>query len=881
MSTAEGERLRQDTAREENWKRWGPYLSERQWATVREDYSADGSNWTSFPYEHSLSRAYRWGEDGLLGFTDRECRLCLGVALWNHADTHLKERLFGLTNPEGNHGEDVKEVYFYLDATPTSSYVKSGYKYPQAAFPYEELRRANRERGLAGSEYELPDTGVFDQSKYFDVTSEYAKASPDDILWTLTVANRGPDAAPIAVLPSAWFRNTWSWGLAYDEGTWGKPEFRAAGPRAVSASHSSLGEFMLLAESAPTQWLFCENETNPATFGTSPVLKKRKRYKDGVHDFVVRGDAGAVTSTAGTKVAAHYRRTLAPGEELVLRLRLKRTPAVRADEFADFREVVADRTREADEFYADRLPGHLNPRETQVSRQAYAGLLHSNQFYHWVIPDWIHGDKLHPNSPEVVAGRAHLRDWRHLFSRDVLSTPDKWEYPAFFAWDTAFHMVALARIDPAFAKHQLSVLLREWYLHPNGQIPAYEYALSNVNPPVHAWACYEVYVRDGKRDIAFLESTFHKLMLNFTWWVNRQDPAGKGVFSGGFLGMDNIGVFDRSKPLPVAGYLEQADGTAWMGFYSTSMLQIALELAQHNPVYEDVASKFFEHYVAIDSSLNHIGGVGLWDEADGFYYDQLYNDGHATPLKLRGMIGFVPLFAVLAIDEGVIRSRLPQFAKRMDWFLTNRREQLDSIDNLACKNGKRLLSMPSHERMLRVLACLLDEGEFLSPFGVRSLSKKYDREPYRLELGGQSFTVRYEPGEMQSRDFGGNSNWRGPIWVPMNFLLIESLRQYARYHGDDLKVECPTGSGVRLTLTEVANELGRRVGSLMMGELDGRPAPDRGCYEKFAGDPHWAPGVLFPEYFDGDTGRGLGAIHQTGWTALVATLLEDCPDHQG
>ncbi len=884
----ESARLAAADDRTANWKRWGPYLSERQWATVREDYSPDNSNWTSFPYEHSLGRAYRWGEDGLLGFTDRECRLCFAVALWNHQDAHLKERLFGLTNPEGNHGEDVKEVYFYLDATPTYSYAKALYKYPQAAFPYADLRAENQRRGRREPEYEIVDTGIFDESRYFDVMIEYAKAGPDDLLITLTVSNRGPDPAPLTVLPTVWFRNTWGWGAAYTEGQWPKPHLAPAGPAAVAAMHETLGAFTLTAEAAPAEWLFTENETNPALLSgpLAAAIRAVGRavgagggpYKDAFHKYVVDGDARAVGRDGGTKAAAVYPLTVAAGATVSLRFRLSPTGAMPAAPFADFAGVMAARKREADAFFAAKVPAYDTPREQAVSRQAYAGLLWSNQFYHWVIPDWVNGDAGHPNPPEVRDHRINT-NWPHLFSRDVLSVPDKWEYPAFFAWDTAFHMVAMARIDPTYAKDQLLLLLREWYLHPNGQLPAYEYDLSNVNPPVHAWACWQVYRRDGKADLPFLERVFHKLLMNFTWWVNRQDPEGRGVFAGGFLGMDNLGVFDRSRPLPVPGKLEQADGTAWMGFYSTTMLEMALELALHNPAYEDVASKFFEHFVSIADALNHLGDSGLWDDADGFYYDELLApDGTTTPLKLRGMVGFVPLFAVLTLDEEVIHPNLPAFEKRMQWFLEHKQGQLRHIAALEEKGvaprRRRLLALPGRDRLARVLTRLLDEAEFLSPFGVRSLSKVYEKHPYQFEAGGRTFTVNYVAGDMDNGDFGGNSNWRGPVWVPVNFLLIESLRQYHSFYGDEYRVECPTGSGVMMTLKEVAEEIGRRVNALFLPS-PGRPAANTGGFARFAGDPHWTDNVLFHEYFDGDSGRGLGATHQTGWTALVATLMEE------
>ena len=883
LETAEGRRLAEAAARERNWQRWGPYLSERQWATIREDYSADGSNWTSFPYEQSLGRAYRWGEDGLLGITDRECRLCFAVALWNGNDPHLKERLFGLTNPEGNHSEDVKEVYFYLDATPTHSYLKALYKYPQREFPYQHLRDENKRRGRKNPEYELTDTDAFDDDRYWDVFAEYAKASPDDILVRLTIANRGPVEAILHLLPTLWFRNTWTWGSAYDEGRWAKPRI-ARMNGGLLADHETLGRFRLAADPAPRYWAFTENETNPRVFQQSVLASadwaiesgKGAHCKDAFHRLVVNGDRAAVQWDAGTKAAGVYELAVPSGGEAVVRLRLMADSEAPSNPFNDFDRVFADRVREADEFYAAKIPAGIPPATAAVSRQAYAGLLWSEQFYHYVIPDWVNGDKNYPTPPAVRDHRIN-RDWPHLFARDVLSVPDKWEYPAFFAWDTAFHAVPLARVDPAFAKRQLEVLLREWYLHPNGQLPAFEYDLSNVDPPVHAWACWQVYRADGKSDLPFLERCFHKLLMNFTWWVNRKDPNGRGIFAGGFLGMDNLGVFDRSRPIPVGQELQQADGTAWMGFYCTQMLEIAIELALNNRAYEDVASKFFEHFVAIADALNDIGGRGLWDEEDGFYYDQLLIDGHSVPLKLRGMMGIIPLLANYVLDEELIHARLPAFQKRILWFLNHRKDLARHISALEGKGdaGRRrlLLALPTRDRVERVLKYMLDENEFLSPFGVRSMSKVYEKHPYIFNAGGQTFTVGYVPGNMDTAEFGGNSNWRGPVWMPNNFLLIEALLKYHRYYGDDFTIECPTGSGNRMTLDRVAQELARRLGSIFL-PLDGRRRPCHGTFERFQDDPHWKHYILFHEYFDGDTGRGLGATHQTGWTALVATLIE-------
>jgi hypothetical protein len=881
--TAEGQRLAEAARQDRNWQRWGPYLSERQWATVREDYSADGSNWTSFPYEQSLGRAYRWGEDGLLGITDRECRLCFAVALWNGNDPHLKERLFGLTNPEGNHSEDVKEVYFYLDATPTHSYLKALYKYPQREFPYQWLRDENKRRGRQNPEYELTDTDAFDDDRYWDVVAEYAKASPDDILVRLTIANRGPATAILHLLPTLWFRNTWTWGSAYEEGRWAKPRIARMNGGMV-AEHETLGRFRLAADPTPRDWAFTENETNPRVFGENILaasdwaveLPGGGHFKDAFHRLVVNGDRTAVQWDAGTKAAGVYELAIPPGGDALVRLRLTADSEASANPFGDFDRVFADRVREADEFYSAKIPVGIPPEMVAVSRQAYAGLLWSEQFYHYVIPDWVNGDKNYPTPPAVREHRIN-RDWPHLFARDVLSVPDKWEYPAFFAWDTAFHAVPLARIDPAFAKRQLEVLLREWYLHPNGQLPAFEYDLSNVDPPVHAWACWQVYRADGKSDLPFLERCFHKLLMNFTWWVNRKDPHGRGVFAGGFLGMDNLGVFDRSRALPVGQELQQADGTAWMGFYCTQMLEIALELALNNRAYEDVASKFFGHFIAIADSLNNIGGPGLWDSEDGFYYDQLLIDGQTVPLKLRGMMGIIPLLANHILDEELIHARLPAFQKRILWFLNNRKDLLKHIAALEGKGdpGHRqlLLALPTRDRLERVLKYMLDENEFLSPFGVRSMSKVYEKHPYTFSASDRTFTVGYVPGNMDTAEFGGNSNWRGPVWMPNNFLLIEALLKYHVYYGEDFTIECPTGSGNRMTLGGVAKELSRRLGSIFL-PLDGRQRPCHGTFERFQEDPHWKEFVLFHEYFDGDTGRGLGATHQTGWTALVATLID-------
>ncbi|MBX3356936.1 MAG: glucosidase [Phycisphaeraceae bacterium] len=876
----ESVRLAEDGRREKNWKRWGPYLAERQWGTVREDYSEGGDCWNSFSHDQARSRAYRWGEDGLLGITDRECRLCFGLALWNGKDPILKERLFGLTGPEGNHGEDVKEEYFYLDSTPTHSYMKVLYKYPQAEFPYARLVHENRSRGRGEAEYELADTGVFAQSRYFDVQAEYAKAGPDDVLIRVTVSNRGPEPARIDVLPTLWFRNTWSWPTQGEAA--GKPRLARAASQVV-ADHPTLGRFRLAVGTGPDgrepELLFTENESNAARLygGTNTS----GYAKDGFHERVVGGRESAVNpSGEGTKAAAWYRMEIPAGGRVSLRLRLcpeSDAPARGVGE--DFDSVFEQRLGEADEFYTGLGHDRLEPEQRAVARQAAAGLLWSKQFYYYVIKPWMTGDPGHPAPPESRKSGRNA-DWLHLYNRDIISMPDKWEYPWFAAWDLAFHMIPFARLDPQFAKEQLLLLLREWYMHPSGQIPAYEFAFGDVNPPVHAWACWRVYKMTGPhggRDRVFLARAFHKLLLNFNWWVNRKDPSGKHLFAGGFLGLDNIGVFDRSQPLPTGGTLEQADGTAWMAFYCGTMLSIALELASEDPAYEDVASKFFEHFVAITDAINTVGGTGLWDEADGFYYDQIRLDGgRSIPLKVRSLVGMVPLLAVEVLENEVI-DRLPGFKKRMQWFLDHRKD-LPWNTTCACGHGgadrgHRLLAIPTRERLERVLSYLLDEGEFLSPYGVRSVSKVHERSPYVLGLGGREYRVDYTPGESTTGLFGGNSNWRGPIWFPLNFLILEALERYHHFYGDDLRVECPKGSGVMVNLGQAADLVRMRLVALFLPG-DGGRRPCHGEEARFALDPHWRDLVLFHEHFHGDTGRGLGATHQTGWTALVLPMLE-------
>ena len=878
---AESKRLVEDAKRRKNWKRWGPYLAERQWGTVREDYSADGSSWTYFPHEHARSRAYRWGEDGLLGICDRQCRLCFALALWNGRDPILKERLFGLTGPEGNHGEDVKEQYFYLDSTPTHSYMKALYKYPQAEFPYAQLVAESARRSRRQREYELEDTGVFDENRYFDVTAEYAKAGPDDVLICISVTNRGPERATLHLLPTVWFRNTWIWGCAH-EGCETKPHMALVEGATVQMDHATLGRFYLAAGFGPNRaaprMLFTENHTNDARLFN---VDHYGYTKDAFHDYLIDGQADRVNpAQQGTKAAAHYELDLKPTQSATIRLRLySQADAQKHPLGPGFRKTFEQRQQEADTYYAHRIPAEFDDQQRAVARQAYAGLLWTKQFYHYVVKDWLDGDPLMPTPPpQRHHGRNH--DWPHLFNRDVISMPDKWEYPWYAAWDLAFHMLPMSRVDADFAKRQLILFLREWYMHPNGQLPAYEFALGDVNPPVHAWAAWRVYKMTaprGKRDRNFLERAFQKLLMNFTWWVNRKDLEGNHIFAGGFLGLDNIGVFDRSQPLPTGGYLNQADGTAWMAFYCSTMLSMSLELARDSHAYGDMASKFFEHFVAIADAMNNLGGTGLWDEQDGFYYDQLTCDHHNVPLRVRSLVGLMPLIAVEVFDQDLLDS-LPAFQKRTQWFIENRRDlaqQLSYFERTEDEQGnvKHLLAIPSRERLSRVMRYLLDESEFLSPFGIRSLSRVHLDRPYIFQSDGYREEVRYVSGESESGMFGGNSNWRGPIWFPINFLLIEALEKYHYFYGDDLTFECPTGSGNMKTLGEIADEIARRLSRLFLPDADGR-RPCHGDDERFAEDEHFRDYPLFYEYFDGDTGRGLGASHQTGWTALVTRCME-------
>jgi len=877
IAEAELHRLERSTERKENWSRWGPYLSERQWGTVREDYSDDGEAWQSFPHDHARSRVYRWGEDGLFGLTDRQGRICFSLALWNERDSILKERLFGLSGKEGNHGEDVKECYYYLDATPTYSYAKAQYKYPHAAYPYDDLVDENAARNALVGEYELADTGIFDQNRYFDVIMEYAKGGPNDVLIRITVSNRGPEAAPIHVLPQVWFRNSWSWGRT-GEGYWNEPSLAQERVGLLALDHESLERFYLAAETSNlAETLFTDNESNQERYSDRP--NESAYTKDAFHRYVVSNESQAVRSDGrGTKAAFRYRFEIPAGEEVVLSLRLS-ADSIRPDDFfgADFDETFAQRVAEANAFYDKKTPGQATDDERRVIRQAYAGLLWSKQFYHYSVQDWLEGDSTQPPvSPKRSAVRN--QNWPHLYNRDLISMPDKWEYPWYAAWDLAFHMIPFAAIDPGFAKSQLVLFLREWYMNPSGQIPAYEWTFEDVNPPVHAWACWRVYKMTGprgERDRVFLGRVFQKLLLNFTWWVNRKDPDGKNLFSGGFLGLDNIGVFDRSAPLSSGGHLEQADATAWMAFYCATMLSMALELASEDPAYEDVASKFFEHFVSITDAMNSLGGTGLWDEEDGFYYDQIHSDGENTKVKLRSMVGIIPLFACEILDDGVV-DKLPGFAKRMRWFLENRPELGQRVSSKEGESGaaQRLLAIPSRDRLERVLRYVLDEEEFLSPFGVRSMSRVHADQPFTLRFDGKDHSVPYTPGESTTGLFGGNSNWRGPVWFPLNYLLIEALERYHHFYGDSFQVELPTGSGNLVNLQTVAEDLESRLSSLFVAGAGGR-RPCHGDDLRYARDPHWNELILFYEYFHGETGAGLGASHQTGWTALAIPCLED------
>lgn len=872
----EKQRLEEDRLREKQWKRWGPYMSERQWSTVREDYSAQGDSWGSFPHDHARSRAYRWGEDGLLGFSDRQCRLCFSLALWNGNDTILKERLFGLTGPEGNHGEDVKENYYYLDSTPTHSYAKALYKYPHSKYPYRTLVESNRLAGLNKREVELEDLGAFDENRYFDITAEYAKNTPEDICIRLTCANRGPEAATLHILPTLLLRNTWSWGCADAPK---RPSMSAQKDGSVEILHEELGDFIFQYEDggdSDVEVLFTENETDSEWLWGLP--NECPYVKNAFHKKVIHGDDAAVNDELkGTKCAPHFMLNLKAGEERVLKMRLSLRSEMPEVAFGEnFDQVLTDRIQDSDDFHNELDEIEMTEDAKAVSRQARAGLLWTKQYYYYVVEDWLKGDDPESRPPDARLGGRN-RDWKHFHANDILSMPDKWEYPWFAAWDTAFHMIPFAKIDPEFAKSQLELFLREWYMHPNGQLPAYEFNFCDVNPPVHAWAAWRVYKLTGKRgtrDRPFLESMFQKLLINFTWWVNRKDAEGNNLFQGGFLGLDNIGVFDRSKPLPVGGFLQQSDGTAWMAFYCLTMLSMALELAQENPVYEDLASKFFEHYIGIADAMDDELGDGLWDEKDGFYYDQLKLGKKTIPLKTRSLVGLLPLIAVEVLEEKQLE-KLPAFTKRMEWFIKHRPElaRYISFCDRDPDHKRRLLAVPSKERLEKIFAYLFDESEFLSPHGIRSLSRYHKEKPYIFSHPKGNYMVDYVPGEGNTHDFGGNSNWRGPIWFPTNFLLLEALQRYAHFYGDDFKVEYPTGSGEKYDLNQVAKKVAGRLTSIFLADKDGA-RPCHGGEEKYSNDPHWKELVLFHEYFHAENGRGCGASHQTGWTAMVLSCLQ-------
>jgi hypothetical protein len=883
--TKEQERLSLDGA---VWQHWGPYLSERAWGTVREDYSLDGNAWNDVSHDAARSRAYRWNEDGLAGISDDKGHMCFALALWNGHDPLLKERLFGLTGPQGNHGEDVKEIYFYLDSTPSHSYMRTLYKYPQNAFPYSQLIEENARRGRQEPEFELVDTGIFDENRYFDVFVEYAKNTPEDVLIRITVHNRGQQSAPVYLLPTLWFRNTWFWGL--DDRPLPRPSLRQGNVSLVAdssspfveAQHPMLGQYHFYCGAAD-DLLFTQNETNfQRLFG---VPNKTPYVKDAFHEYLVHGNLDAVNpERTGTKVAALYHRTLAPGATMIIRQRLVRvvdaSETTLAAPFGDFEAIFEERLREADTYYTSLQPTVLDEEQRRVQRQALAGMLWNKQFYHYIVDQWLQGDPAQPSPP---AQRKYGRNyqWRHLYNERVMSMPDKWEYPWYASWDLAFHCLPFALIDSAFAKSQLDLLMREWYMHPNGQIPAYEWAFGDVNPPVLAWAAWRVYkidsVRTGCADRPFLEAIFHKLLLNFTWWVNRKDSEGKNVFQGGFLGLDNIGVFDRSAPLPTGGTLEQCDGTSWMGMFCLNMMTIALELALSNPVYENIALKFFEHFLAIAAAMNNIAeeGIQLWSKEDEFFYDVLHlpDDSH-LPLKIRSLVGLIPLCAVETIEPEVLEA-LPTFKGHLEWFLTHRPDLTRLVSHWPSSDSRarRLLGLVRGHRLKCLLKRMLDPAEFLSPYGIRSLSKYHAKYPYVLHVNGSAHTVRYEPAESRTATFGGNSNWRGPIWFPINYLLIESLHKFYYYYGDDFKVEFPTGSGHYATLMEVADALSQRLVSLFLRDTSGR-RPCDGEYERWRCDPHWRDYLQFHEYFHGENGLGLGANHQTGWTGLAAMLIQ-------
>src|SRR5450432_4764294 len=852
------------------WKKWGPYLSERQWGTVREDYSESGSAWEFTTHEIARSKAWRWGEDGLGGLTDDHLQLCLSVSLWNTRDPILKERMFGLTGNEGNHGEDVKELYYFLDATPTHSYLKMLYKYPQQEFPYNDLVQENKRRGRKDPEYEIQDTGIFNEQKYFDVFIEYAKASPEEMLMKITVYNRGPEDAPLHILQIIWFRHTWDWGYAPE-----KPSLERQTDNSIFAQHPILGKRILYADN-PDGLLFCENETNVEKLYSAPA-KAGHYYKDGINNHIIHGDASVNLSMTGTKASIHFNKTIQTGKSETIRLRFSEN--AHANPFSDFENIFAARISEADIFYSDLQKNLVTDELKKIQRQAYAGMIWCKQFYNYNVEKWLKGDPTEPPPPqERKKGRNHT--WRHLNNSDIISMPDSWEYPWFAAWDLAFHCICFSDIDPDFAKKQLLLLTHEWYMHPNGQLPAYEWAFSDVNPPVQALAGWKIYSNEkkltGTGDFKFLEAIYLKLLMNFTWWVNRKDEEGNNIFEGGFLGMDNIGLFDRNTKLPDGAILEQSDSTSWMCMYSLNMMRIALELAKTNSVYQDMATKFFEHFLYIAHAMFADGdqGTGLWDDEDEFYYDAIRKyDGKDLKLKIRSMVGLIPLLAVEILDDDLLKDQ-KEFTERLYWFLNNRPELAKLVSKWGekGKDEKHLLSLLRGHRMKRILCRMLDESEFLSPYGLRALSKYHEANQYQLEIDNNWFSVHYSPGESDSGLFGGNSNWRGPVWIPMNYMLIESLKRFHDYYGDDFKVEYPTHSGNLFSLKEIANKLSERIISLFTLDAKGN-RPIYGDQPLFQNNPYFKDYTQFFEYFHGDTGKGLGASHQTGWTGLVARLL--------
>ncbi len=889
--TTEERRLESYRSRRSNWKHWGPYLSDRSWGTVREDYSAAGTAWDYFPHDHARSRAYRWGEDGIAGISDRNQFLCFALSFWNGRDPILKERMFGVDAQQGNHGEDVKELYYYVDSTPTHSYMRMLYKYPHARFPYEQLVDESRRRSRNQPEFEIVETGVFDESRYFDCDIEYAKAQENDILIRIRIVNRGPDRQPLHIIPTLWFRNLWSWGYAHGpmrdlEGD--KPRLwkadtgrdRAGFYSLVHADHSCLGRYSLYAHGSP-ELLFTENETHyERLFG---VASASPYHKDAFNRYLIEGEKSAVNPhLEGTKVGVHYFHEFAPGEEASFILRLAEGST--KSPFSSFEQIFASRRIEADEFYEHIQSAQLSAEEKNVQRQALAGMLWSKQLFYLDVEQWMSGDPVGPPPPE---GRSRNRDWSHLVNFDIISMPDKWEFPWYAAWDLAFHCIPLSLVDADFAKRQLELMTREWYMHPNGQLPAYEWAFADVNPPVHAWAAWRVYKIDakqqGRKDVRFLEGIFHKLLLNFTWWVNRKDAQGNNIFQGGFLGLDNIGVFDRSAPLPGGGHIDQADGTSWMAAYCLQMLRMSIELSQFNPVYQDTASKFLEHFLRVAHAMINIGGAGqsLWDDGDGFFYDVLnLPNGTNFPLRVRSLVGLIPLFAVDTIDGDVLH-RMPDFKRRLDWFTTNRPHLTGNMARMDVpgEGDRRLFAILTKERLVRVLNRMFDEEEFLSEYGIRSLSKYHDKHPFQITVENEHYSVKYDPAESTTFLFGGNSNWRGPVWFPINFILIEALQRFHHYYGDDFKVEYPTGSGNMLNLDKIAEDLSKRLAKLFALKDDGT-RPCLGPYETLQRDPFMKGLLLFNEYFNPENGQGLGASHQTGWTGIIAKILQQLGEHR-